>query len=126
MPTSRRGRIDGGVPTGCDAEEVDNRHLRFHCLFEPPIVGGTRVTPHEGVVNQLLTGMNLLVDPPLIVIPNSRAGPWIDGADAQYKTHRARLEDTTLRINERNSLTAKQKPCRQIFRLERPAGSAPF
>src|SRR5271154_1017063 len=74
-------RNDHLIVTGRGAEEIDDRDLPLHRIPEPPVIRRVRIGPHEGVVDDIIAFINLLVGLALIVIPNPTASPGEHGSD---------------------------------------------
>ena len=55
---------------GRDAEEIDNRYPVFERFSKPPVIGCTRVSLHEGVVDGFDALENLAMHLALIVVPD--------------------------------------------------------
>lgn len=52
---------------------------------------------------------NLAVYLPLIIVPDACAGPWKYGPDRQQKLHLSRLENSPLRVDQRDALTVENE-----------------
>jgi hypothetical protein len=62
---------------------------------------------HEGIFDRFITLENLPVHLALVVIPGLAAGLRKHRFDRQQEAHLLRLEDTALRIDQRDALAAK-------------------
>ena len=99
MPLDDESRDDGLIPTGRSAEEIDDRDLLSHGVEEPAVIRRVRVGAHECVIDDIITGIDLLVDLTLVVIPNPSAPSREHRLDAQQVCHLPRLKNSTLRID---------------------------
>jgi hypothetical protein len=54
---------------------------------EPAVIRRVRVGAHECVIDDIITGIDLLVDLTLIVVPNPSALSWEHRLDAQKVFH---------------------------------------
>ena len=75
MPPDDESRDDGLIPTGRSAKEIDDRNLLSHRVEEPAVIRRVRVGAHECVIDDIITGIDLLVDLTLIVIPDPSTPP---------------------------------------------------
>jgi hypothetical protein len=114
MPTHDECRDDGLIATGRRAEEIDNRDLALHGIPKPAVIRGLRVGAHECVINHIITCVDLVMRLALIVIPDTSAPPRKHGLNAQQVFHLPGLEDSALRVNQRNALAPELKPAREI------------
>jgi len=70
------------------------------------------------VVGDIITRIDLTMSISLIVIPDPSTPSREHGLDAQQVFHLPWLEDPALRVDERNALTAKLEPAREIGGIE--------
>jgi hypothetical protein len=63
-------RDDGLAATGGDAQEVDQWDLPLGSLAQPDVVGRVGIGAHEGIVQLILAGEDLVVDLVLVVVPD--------------------------------------------------------
>jgi hypothetical protein len=98
------------VTAWCDAEEVDDRYPVLERLAEPPVIGRVGVPPHESVVDRLVTLENLPMHLALVIVPDLAARLRKHGLDRQQEAHLLRLEDASLRVDERDTLTVEDEP----------------
>ena len=94
MPPDDECRDDGLIPTGRGSEEIDHRDLSFHRVLEPAVIGCGSVGPHELVIDDIITSVDLAMSVALIVIPDSSAPSREHRLDAQQAFHLARLQDS--------------------------------
>ena len=104
------------ITAGCNSEEVDNRNSVLERLPKPPIVGCIRVLTHEGVVDRFIALENLPMHLASVIAPDLAARLGEDGLDRNQDTHLLRLEDTPLRIDERNALAVELTTRSQLVR----------
>jgi hypothetical protein len=83
-----------------------------------------RWSAHERVIDDFITGIDLLVDLPLIVIPDPPAVSWEHGFDAQQVFHLPWLENPALRVNQRNTFTTEFEAEREIGGIEHAASKS--
>jgi hypothetical protein len=67
---------------------------------------------------QLVARVDLAMSLALIVIPDPSTPSREDGLDAQQVRHLPRLEDPTLRVDQRNALAAELELTREISGIE--------
>jgi hypothetical protein len=118
VPPDDECRNDRLVPTGRCAEEIDDRDLLLHRIPEPTVVGRIRVAPHEGIVDEIVAGVDLLVGLALILIPDPAASTREHGADGQEPGHLTWFEDAALGVDEGNALAADLEPGPEIGGVE--------
>jgi hypothetical protein len=118
VPSHDECRNDGLVPTGRSAEEIDDRDLLPHRIEEPAVIRRVWVGTPECVIDDIITGIDLLVDLTLIVIPDPSTSSRKHRLDAQQVFHLPRLENPALRIDQRNALAAELEPAREIGGIE--------
>jgi hypothetical protein len=99
MPAHDECRNDGLIATGRSAEEINDRELLLHRILEPTVIGCGSVVPHELVVDDIVTRIDLLVGFALIGIPDPSAFPREYGLDAQQVCHLPRPENPAPRID---------------------------
>ena len=80
-------------------KKIDDGNLVLECLLQPSIVGGIRIRAHESVIDCLITLEYLMMDIPLIVIPDFPARLRENRLDGQQEAHLLRFKDAALRIN---------------------------
>ena len=61
-------RDDELIASGRSAEEIDDGDLLLHRILEPAVVRGVRVDPHEGIVDDIITRVDLAMRLALILI----------------------------------------------------------
>jgi hypothetical protein len=87
--------------------------------FTPRRVGHrTRVLAHEGVVDSLVALEYLAMHLALTVVPELAARCWEHSLDRQQEPHLLRLENSALRIDERNTLTLEDQARLQLRRRQ--------
>jgi hypothetical protein len=106
-----------GMSARRDPQEVDQRDLPLGSFAQPDVVGGCWIGAHEGIVQLVLAGEDLLVHLPLIVVPDPRALPREHGADAQKKRHPLGLENPALGVPKRPALTFEHEPVGDLLML---------
>ena len=73
---------------------------------------------HECVIDDIITRIDLAMSLALIVIPDPSTSSREDGLDAQQVRHLRRLENSALRVNQRNALAAELEPAREIAGIQ--------
>jgi hypothetical protein len=106
------------IPTGRSAEEIDDRGLLSHRVEEPAVIRRVWVGAHECVIDDIITGIDLLVDLTLIVIPDPSTLSREHHLDAQQVCHLPWLENPALRVDQ----GIRSPPNSNPPRLPRPAG----
>jgi hypothetical protein len=62
VPPDNERWDDGLIPTGRSAEKIDDRGLLSHRVEEPAVIRRVRVGAHECIINDFITGIDLLVN----------------------------------------------------------------
>jgi hypothetical protein len=114
IPVHDEGRHDRLVAPGRGAQEIDERDLALGGLAQPDVVRRRRISAHEGVVELVLPGVDLLMDLALVVVPDPAALPQEYGADAQQKGHLPGFKDAALGVPKRPALTFEHKPAADV------------
>src|SRR4051794_33009886 len=103
MPYGDEGRNDRLIPARRDAEKVNDRDLLVHGVPQPAIIRWIWVGSHEGIFDEFIASIDLLVGIALIVIPDPTAAPGHHGANAQQPGHLTWPENAPLRIHQRDA-----------------------
>jgi hypothetical protein len=86
-PLGNVGRPDRHPTLRRDAQEVEDRGLLVAGFAKPSVVSCLGVVTHESVIDQLTAAVDLLVDFPLIVVPDLPAASRKHRLDAQQVAH---------------------------------------
>jgi hypothetical protein len=73
MPAHDECRDDGLIPTGRNAEEIDDRDLLLHRIQKPAVIRRVWISAHELVVDDIIARVDLPMSLTLIVIPDPSA-----------------------------------------------------
>src|ERR1700756_4569562 len=98
MPADDKCRDNRLIPTGRNAEEIDDRDLLLHRIPEPTVIRRVRIGAHKSVIDDIITSVDLAMNLALIVIPDLSAPSREHGLDAQQVFHLPGLEDPALRL----------------------------
>ena len=116
MPSSNKCRNLCKKAPRRDADKINNRNLLLAGFPQPPVVCGVWIGPHERVLNQIVALVDLTMDLTLVVVPDLRTWLWEDGADGQQVMHLPWLEDSALRIHQRDAIVFKKEPFGELLR----------
>jgi hypothetical protein len=109
VPTGDERRKVGLVTTGRYSKKIDDGYSMLVCFSQPSIIRGIRVFTHEGVVDCLIALKYLAMNFPLVVIPDFAARLRKHRLDRQQETHLLRLEDASLRVDQRNAFSSEEE-----------------
>jgi hypothetical protein len=80
-----------------------------------------RIGAHEGVIDDIITRVDLAVSLALIIIPDPSAPSREHRFDAQQVFHLPWFENPALRVDQWNALAPELKPAREIGGIEHAA-----
>jgi len=121
VPAHDERRDDRLIPTGRGAEEIDNRDLPLHRIQKPAVTRRVQVTAHGLVFDDIITHVDLAMGLALIIIPDPSASSRKHGLNAQQVCHLLWLENPEPRVDQRNALTVKFEPTREVGGIQHTA-----